>query len=489
LDSGIGCRLIRKYWLLALCSVLAPESVAQSPTSATTPQPETILPSPIPRARWSEDWSILGADDQRYESLALPFKRIPLSENRVSYLSLGGEFRINYEMYDPANRGLTDIGREDAVMGRLVGHADWHPSERWRVFGQLGYTKATDRDGGAKAGDNSGINIWQAFVDGRFHLGDGGRVDLRMGRQIYEKAGYFIGAAEARGVRQFYDGVRAAWLDERFAKLDVFAAEFVDAAEDSFEMGGTGEYLWGVSAAFRFDRRDINTTVSYFGWDLIDRQFQQGGAEFHDEQRHTLLAGINKPVSVSNHWAFDYYLGYQFGEYDDSERSAIRAFSAFGELKYSVFDQLETPILGLKTSYFSGDTDPTDNRLETFYNPVFVSVYFSYARDVMPHNIMHIQPNLSYRFSEELQLTLSTDFLWRESTTDAFYSSPGGIGVAAGDSSARYIGTQAQIAANWRPTPNIVATIHLVQFWAGRFVDENDGENQMYFRIELNYLL
>jgi hypothetical protein len=86
-------------------------------------------------------------------------------------------------------------------------------------------------------------------------------------------------------------------------------------------------------------------------------------------------------------------------------------------------------------------------------------------------------------------LTLSTDFLWRESTADAFYASPGGIGVPAGDSTARYIGTQGQTAVNWQPTPNIVATVHIVKFWAGQFVDDNDGEDQTYFRIELNYLL
>jgi hypothetical protein len=478
---------LTRWWLWASAYLIFPAALAESAPDPTAA--DSILPSPIPRARWSEDWAILGSEEHLYEQLALPFKRVPLSEDGSSYMSFGGEFRLNYESYDPADRGLTDTGHSDATMGRLVAHVDWHPDRRWRAFGQLGYTDASDREGGAKPGDRSDINLWQAFVDGRFHLSERSRVDVRLGRQIYEKAGYFVGAAEARGVRQFYDGIRAAWLDDRFAKLDVLATEFVDTGDGSFDMGGTGEYLWGASAGFRFSDRDVNLSFSYFGWDLEDRQFQQDGEAFNDERRHTLLTWINRPVSDSSHWAFDYYFAYQFGSLDDQQSSDISAFSLFGEWKYSIFQQMETPILGLKTSYFSGDSDPTDGKLETFYNPVFVTVYFSYARDVMPHNLVHLQPNLSYRFSDRLQATVSTDFLWRASTSDAFYSNPSNIGVPADVSSARFIGSQAQFAVNWKPTRGIVASMHLVQFWAGQFIEDGGGENQTYFRLEFNYLL
>jgi hypothetical protein len=331
--------------------------------------------------------------------------------------------------------------------------------------------------------------MWQAFVDGRFELPDDSRLDVRLGRQIYEKANWVIGAGEARGVRQFYDGVRAAWLDDRFAKFDLFASEFVDAASGSFEMKGTGEHLWGASAGFRLERPSINLSLLYFGWDLEDRQFEQGGRQFSDERRHSVVGWANKPVTVSDHWAFDYYLAYQLGRYEDASDSDIRAFSAFGEVKYALHKRERTAIFGLKTSYFSGDSDPTDSKLETFYNPVFVTVYFSYARDVQPHNLVHVQPNIGYRFSKRLQTTLSTDFLWRESINDAFYTSAGGIGIPASASRDRYIGTQTQLAINWKPTRTVVATMYLARFWAGAFVKAGGGEDQTYFRLEFNYLI
>ena len=66
---------------------------------------------------------------------------------------------------------------------------------------------------------------------------------------------------------------------------------------------------------------------------------------------------------------------------------------------------------GLRTGYFSGDKDPTDDELNTFYDPVFVTPYFSYARDIMAYNIVQIQPLIGYRFGSRLLITLRHDFI------------------------------------------------------------------------------
>jgi len=70
-----------------------------------------------------------------------------------------------------------------------------------------------------------------------------------------------------------------------------------------------------------------------------------------------------------------------------------------------------TPLTGLKVSYFSGDSDPEDGNLETFYNPVFGTPFFSYARDVMPFNLIQLQPEVGYRFADWMRITLSHGFL------------------------------------------------------------------------------
>ena len=260
------------------------------------------------------------------------------------------------------------------------------------------------------------------------------------------------------------------------------------SATGSFDMSGNGEYFWGVSAGFRLDKPHVNLSLLYFGWDLKNREFEQGAGQLYDETRHSIVLWVKQDESASDQWMLNYYLAYQFGRYYDSANSNIKAYAAFGEVTYDLYPRVSTPIIGLKTSYFSGDKNPNDNELNTFYNPIFVTIYFSYARDVMPYNLIHLQPNVAYRFSEKLKLTLSNDYLWRESTNDAFYTGANKIGVSAKVSDARYIGNQIQLAINWNPVPSIVTSIHLVRFWAGDVVEDGGGEDQNYARIDLNYL-
>lgn len=68
----------------------------------------TVLPAPVGRARWGEDWSVIHYLPHSNEDPSLIFKYIPLNESGSNFLSLGGEFRFTYENYDPVDRGLSN---------------------------------------------------------------------------------------------------------------------------------------------------------------------------------------------------------------------------------------------------------------------------------------------------------------------------------------------------------------------------------------------
>ena len=76
----------------------------------------------------------------------------------------------------------------------------------------------------------------------------------------------------------------------------------------------------------------------------------------------------------------------------------------------------------------------------------------------------------------------------RESIGDGLYTDVNTLGVRAGASDARFIGTQAQIAATWQATRHINAQVHLVRFWAGDYIEEAGGADQAYFHVGLTYL-
>jgi hypothetical protein len=453
-------------------------------------------PKPIPRSRWSEDWAIprdpaplRDIPTPTSDDFWRPIKYIPLNESGDRYLSFGGEYRLAYEMYDEADMGISDIGRQDAVLHRLVLHADFHLNRKWRVFGQLGYAAVNDRDGGEKATDETQIDVWQLFIDRRFSVRNNERFVLRIGRQLIETANVFITAGEANNVRLYYNGVRTAWLTEDFIPFEAFAAEYVDYEYDSFGMSGTDEYFWGFRTGMRVQQPELDLHFLYLGWDLKDRQFEQGGAGRHDEQRHSLVFWLNRPLTNARQWSLDYYLAYQFGKYEDQPGdSDISAFAGFGEVKYAFFQEASTPIVGLKTAYYSGDSDPNDDELNTFYDHVSATPFFGYARDIQPFNLIFIQPNVGYRFGEHISVTLSHGFQWRAETNDGYYGSPNGITARAGASDSSWLGQQTQLSVRYRANPNLLMSSYLARFFSGDMIEDAGGSDRDYFRINIHYL-
>jgi hypothetical protein len=464
----------------------------------TNDKPAPKRPGPIPRARWSEDWSTIGdptplvvSERPPADKFWRPIKYIPLDKSGERYLSFGGEARLAYELYDKKDMGISDIGYQDALQLRLALNTDLHLSKRWRIFSQLGYGEILDeREGGEKTADEADINFWELFVDYRLPVRGDERMVFRLGRQLIETGNLFINAGEGNNVRQVYDGVRMAWLDGDFVKLAAFATEYVDFADEAFAMSGTGEYFWGLRTGLRFQHPELELQFLYTGWDLKDRQFEQGGGGRHDEQRHTLLLRLNRPLNKERQWGLDYYLAYQFGEYEDQPGgSDIMAFAGFGEAKYVFRQRANTPILGLKTAYFSGDDDPDDKELNTFYDHVFATPFFGYARDIQPFNLIFVQPNLGYRFGDQdLLVALSQGFFWQADTNDAFYGSPNGITARAGASDSSWLGHQVQLSVRYMITPNLLLTNYLARFFAGDVIDDAGGSDRDYFHIGFHYL-
>lgn len=451
-------------------------------------------PPPVLRARWSEDWSTAGSVAVDGEGSILtpgglrqPFKHLQLGDR--SYLSLGGEARLAYEQYDAVDMGISDIGRQDALELRLALHADLHLNPRWRMFGELGFATVDDREGGAKSIDETAPDIWQLFVDYSHPVGDEQRLVWRFGRQIIETANTFITAGEAHNIRLVYNGARVAWVGEDLIPFEAFAAEYVDYADGSFDMSGTGEYFWGIRVGTRHQESQLDLNLLYLGWDLKDRQFEQGGAGRHDETRHTLMLWINRPLVSGRQWGLDYYLAYQSGEYQDRPgNSDIHAYAAFGELTYALHPEASTPVLGLKTSYFSGDSDPVDDELNTFYDHVFGTPYFGYARDIMPFNLMHVQPSIGYRFGNLGMVKLSHGLMWRADREDAYYGSANGITSRAEVSDSRWLGQQTELAVRIRPSTSWIISGYLAHFFAGDVIKDADGDDRNYAYVGIHYL-
>ena len=145
-------------------------------------------------------------------------------------------------------------------------------------------------------------------------------------------------------------------------------------------------------------------------------------------------------------------------------------------------------MLSLKTSYFSGDDDPLDNELNTFYNHLFATPYFGYARDIQPFNLAHLQPAVGYRFGNRGRITLSHGFMWRAEADDAYYGSPNGIAARADVSDSRELGQQSELAIRFMPSPGLIISSYLAHFFAGDVITDAGGNDRTYVHFGVNYL-
>jgi len=122
------CKRRSGWWLVLIAFLIV---LAALPASAQTPDPQPPGPAPDP-ARPSlnpfpaeQDWSFLANSSKRTE-LFDPVKYIPFGENPQLYLSLGFEYRVEYEYFDNWMFGARLQDHNGYLMNRAMPHFDFH---------------------------------------------------------------------------------------------------------------------------------------------------------------------------------------------------------------------------------------------------------------------------------------------------------------------------------------------------------------------------
>jgi hypothetical protein len=130
------------------------------------------------------------------------------------------------------------------------------------------------------------------------------------------------------------------------------------------------------------------------------------------------------------------------------------------------------PRFGLKANVTSGDRDPQSQTLGTF-NALFPKgAYFSEADLIGPYNHMDLHPSVEFQLTKKLTLTPDVDVFWRQSTRDGIYSTPGVLLRSGKTSTARYVGTHANVQLDWRVNRHVSFTAIYLHFFPGQFLKD-----------------
>ena len=500
ISATVSCRFLWAVLLLVLGS--------RGEAQVAVPRPE----SPPPWIRYNEDYSFLADPSQRTDPLDF-LKYISLGN--AGYLSFGGEARERFESYTnetfnstfpTAETSSATMRRTDDnsyFLQRYLLHADYHPNEWLRFFGQVQSSLECGRYG-PRVTDRDAIDLHQMFVDLKHRISSEGVLVLRVGRQEMSfGAERLVGVREGPNDRRAFDAVRLSYKQHGLT-LDTFMSRPVEVDPGQFDdQNVRGVLFWGAYATVPCPSLPgLKLDFYYLGLSKPAGRFTvatmpnvllpvppiyaqsfppMGPPAFPREERHTI--GTRLAGTVGN-WDMNNEVLYQFGEFGSGD---IQAFWIAADNGYTFKNLRFQPRLGLRAGIASGDRNPNNPDLDTL-NPLFVrGNYFSEAGLLAPQNLMGFGPSIRIKPDRAVSAELGCVTLWRESLGDSIYRPPGIPIFPANNELGRYVGTELILGTAWQATPHIGVAAAYSHFFAGDFIDQNHGDDADFGALWLTF--
>lgn len=380
--------------------------------------------------RYEEDYSPLLKDSSR--DLYHRFKCTRLSAGSQSYISFGGEARIEYDAFNNEDWGKQNLNHNNFLLQRYNLHADLHLGSRLRLFTQLRSALENGRKNGPRPIDEDHLNIQNLFVDVRLIQQTKQQLLLRAGRQeLNYGAGRLISVREGPNVRLYFTGAKAIYTTGSLS-ADAFVMIADSMHTGVFDNKPTKEVnLWGTYATLNLPLQK-HIDGYYIGVRRDNALFDKGVA---NERRHTIGTRLWKN---NNGLIYDIEAAWQFGSFGTRH---IRAWTTSFDIGYLFGNSKLKPLIAIRNDYISGDRGPGDPTLRTF-NPLYPKGgYFGFDPQVGPVNLIDIHPYGSVVVANRLSIQWDVVFNWRYSTHDGAYRPSGTLNLTGAGSPSRYIGT------------------------------------------------
>ena len=209
--------------------------------------------------------------------------------------------------------------------------------------------------------------------------------------------------------------------------------------------------------------------------------------------RHTLGARLNKPKPKPADpagWDYALDLAGQFGNFRDnrlganSPRLEHLAYMGVAQGGYTFNDTWGKPRLGLEYSHASGDSNPKDNKHETFENLFPTNhKFYGYMDFVSLQNIHDIRAIFEIKPHPKLSLAVEGYAFWLADTHDNFYNVAGaprggiattpGTGYGINPKYGNFVGTEIDVIAGYALTRYAQLEAGYGHFFVGDYIQQS----------------
>jgi len=418
--------------------------------------------APFKQLRYDENYLSLARDTTSNWYHRLKFT--PVSNDKATYFSFGGEVRYQYFHFDNEDWGAAPADKDGFVLTRYLSHVDFHAGKHFRAFVQLQSSLANGEKETPSPVDQNVLDLHQAFVDFWTSLNNGHDLTLRIGRQELSYGSQrLVAVREAPNNRQSFDAAKVMYGSKN-VKLDVFYSHYVQAKPNIFDDAfNNATQFWGAYAAFVKIPVVQNFDLYYLGIHKKTASFDDGRGT---ETRHSVGARIWEATPT---WQYDVEGLYQFGDF---AACTISAWTLSANISYTFYQNKLKPQVGLKTEAISGDKNYSDGRLNTF-NPLFPKgAYFGLAALIGPANLLDGHPYLQFNLSKKLLFATDYDLFWRMNRNDGIYAVNGKIIYSGRQGNSKQIGRQLGTALEYTPNKYLYFRQELTWFSAGDYLKQ-----------------
>ncbi len=418
--------------------------------------------------RYDEDYSLIKNDSSWYHRI----KFQPLSADKKTWMSFGGEIRYQYFYTENENWGDEPEDKDGYILTRILAHADLHAGKYFRTFVQLQSSLANSRPSPSPVDDNP-LEIHQAFADYIFNVSEKNKWVFRLGRQeLLYGSQRLVAVRDGPNNRQSFDAIRSIFSSGNY-KLDIFYSRYVAAKKNIFDDGfNKNVKFWGAYLV-------KNKVPIFKNIDLYYLVVWKKSTSFDDgtgrEIRHSI--GCRLWNSKGN-WRYDVEGLYQFGDFAGT---SISAWTASVNTSYKFSHTALQPEFTLKTELISGDKNYHDDKLQTF-NPLFPrGAYFGLAALIGPANLIDIHPGISLTLTKQLTIDLDYDAFWRYSSNDGLYAVNVSLIYSGKNINQKYIGGQYAGSIVYKPNEFLYFRGELTWLNAGGYLKAaGTGKNILF---------
>jgi hypothetical protein len=289
-------------------------------------------------------------------------------------------------------------------------------------------------------------------------------------------------------VERVFDAIRLRFEQDRL-RIDAFTGNVVLGDESRFDEPNrhdwfSGMYVtsgilpWQTTEIYLLARNVHRSSVGQ-----ITSTTPSGGPTARDV--YTVGGRVRSLPDQFGPWDYEAEAAGQWGDFapgSGARRLEHRAFAAHALAGYTCKEMFGAPRAVLEYNYASGDSNPNDNRHETFDNLFPTNHKFYGIMDFFSWQNMHeLRVGTSIKPANRFNISLDYRSFWLADTHDYFYQvngsarRTGGYGINSG--AGNYAGSELDLIGTFTAGPAFSAQAGYGHFFIGDYVKDSLGSS------------